>query len=809
MRTPFRFGPVLVGLALAGALVQTAHAAPPTPLRFDPPPLTTWKPVGCRNIPPANPVLGRRDAWHMLHSDGVNSDEVSIALAPVFEADWLAEPDVFAVAVPTFDDAGNLYFAPFLPHENVTMISLDPATGARRWAIPGTGAPVGAVAPMVLNDPAHPGEQIVYQTLKNRALAVRTDGTIVWDVPTGLPLTGVLREDAMPGANYHPALDAIVGLSGDGHVYMLARTTGAQLLNAPFSLPGEPSPAGAGVALPPALVTTVSNAVSAFINFPAGSDFVTFLGAVLGNNVEVSNSFAIDPVTSRLWIAATAPDAADGTIDGVSELGAYYGIDAVPNGPGYDLQIACSRYFTGGSASTPTLRQDGTRAYFGDNLGTLIAIDSSCNEVWSLPIGSQITGSVSLSSDNEEIYVSTQSDIIKVVDLGATAAIAWTADVTAYAPGAPGRENFNLLLAGVAANGVSFLGGAGPPPGALANIGIPLSVGYGVLDRDTGRIRYFADGLDESIAEMNVGPDGAYYNANSPIRRAFAHALFPNDTPQIQGGIRKFAPRRIDLLVRDAVCAGRDRAVNAAVHSATCPGSAAADVDQIDDLIAQARRVAPAGLERGDLTAAKWERIDGGLTTASGADLGTAASALGAACTLTAPCPPAPRVGCRTAARSKLLLRRPGRTPNVDTLAWSWTRGAATTTADFGEPTTTSDYGVCIYAGAPGSETLVYESGLPASTSWTPRPRGLRYADRTGGERGVRRVTLKSGAAGKSEIGVRATGTDYSASAFVGITTPVTAQLVELSSDGCFESVFGASAVQTKDDRVFKARTPS
>ncbi len=808
MRMPLRLGSVLAGVALSATLTGSAVAVPPIPLPFEPPRVTTWKPAGCRTVPTTNPVLGRRDGWHMVHSDGVNSDEVSIAVAPVFEADWLAEPSTFSVAVPTFDDAGNLYFAPFLPHENVTMISLDPTTGTRRWAIPGTGAPVGAVAPMVLNDPANPGEQIVYQALKNRALAVRTDGTIVWDVPTGLPLTGVLREDAMPGANYHPALDAIVGLSGDGHVYLVSRTTGAQLLNAPFSLPGEPSPAGAGLALPPALIASVSAAISTLINFPAGSDFVTFLGAVLGNNVEVSNSFAIDPVTSRLWIAATAPDAADGTVDGVSELGAYYGIDAVPSGGGYDLQIACARYFTGGSASTPTLRQDGTRAYFGDNLGTLIAVDSSCNEVWSLPIGSQITGSVSLSSDNEEIYVSTQSDIIKVIDQGASASVAWTADVTAYAPGAPDRSNFNLLLAGIAANGVTFLGGAGLPPGALANIGLPLSVGYGVLDRDTGRIRYFADGLDESIAEMNVGPDGAYYNANSPIRRAFARALFPTQTPQIQGGIRKFAPRRLDLLVRDGVCAARDRAVNAAVHSAVCPDSAAADVDQIDDLIAQARRSAPTALLRGDLTGAKWDRIDGALTTASGADLGTAATALGQACTLTAPCPPAPRPGCRSAERSKILLRRlPNRTPNGDALAWSWTRGAATTTADFGDPSASVDYAVCVYAGAPGDEALVYESGVPASSLWTSRPRGFRYADRRGGERGVRRVVLKSGAAGKSEVTVRANGAGYAATAFAGITAPVTAQLADLSSGTCFASVFGTSDVQTSDDRLFKART--
>ena len=79
--------------------------------------------------------------------------------------------------VPTFDDAGNLYFAPFLPHENVTMISLDPATGARRWAIPGTGAPVGrgGADGAERSRPSRRGDRL--PDALRRALAVRTDGT--------------------------------------------------------------------------------------------------------------------------------------------------------------------------------------------------------------------------------------------------------------------------------------------------------------------------------------------------------------------------------------------------------------------------------------------------------------------------------------------------------------------------------------------------------------------------------------------------------------------------------------------------------
>ena len=92
----------------------------------------------------------------------------------------------------------------------------------------------------------------------------------------------------------------------------------------------------------------------------------------------VSNSFAIDPFTNRLWVAATAPDAADGNVDGVSELGAYYGIDVVPSGFGYDLSIACSRYFAGGSPGEVggSFWRSGPYCYYADRVGPLSLDDS-------------------------------------------------------------------------------------------------------------------------------------------------------------------------------------------------------------------------------------------------------------------------------------------------------------------------------------------------------------------------------------------------------------------------------------------------
>src|SRR6185369_8197933 len=221
--------------------VLASAASAQTPKSFPPPGRTAWTPAGCRTPDPIASPLASRRAWRSLHSDEVNTDEVDVAYAPSFVSNWVAEPNTFNPTGPVFDDDGNLYFVPLFPYEDVVLISLDPATGARRWSIPRTtAAPVGSGSPLVLDDPEHPGEQIVYVGLYDRAFAVRTDGTIVWDVGTGLPgpPAGVF------GVNYHPGADAIVGLAGDGYLYALDRVTGTPVLTAPFQLPGQASPPG-------------------------------------------------------------------------------------------------------------------------------------------------------------------------------------------------------------------------------------------------------------------------------------------------------------------------------------------------------------------------------------------------------------------------------------------------------------------------------------------------------------------------------------------------------------------------------------
>jgi hypothetical protein len=503
---------------LAGAITSAAGPlAAQTAKVFPPPGRTTWTPVGCRVPDVEQPVLASRAAWRSLHSDEVNTDEVSIAYAPVFEADWLAEPLTWNPTGPVFDDVGNLYFVPFQPHEPVALVSLRAADGSRRWSIPNTtGAPAGAGTPLVLDDPDAAGDDVVYVGLYDRAFAVRPDGSVVWDAPTGLTGTPVV----VFGVNYHAGADAIVGLAQDGFIYALDWRTGAPVLNAPYQLPGAPAPPGPPLVVPAAVQACAESELALLADL-GGTSIATVIDILLGNRVEVANYFSIDPVAGRLWVAATAADAEDGVVDGVSQLGALYGLDLVPNGGGYDVVEACHRPFVGGSASTPALPRDGSRVYVGDNVGNLLAIDTSCNDIWTLPVGGQITGSVGVAADNREVYASTMTSIHRVIDQGTSASIAWTANPDVFDLAA-GQLTFNQNLVGIGANGIAFQAGAGIPFGTRP---LTITTGMGLLDRETGAVRYFAAGLDETVAVMSTGPDGALYIGNSPIRRLFTYCL--------------------------------------------------------------------------------------------------------------------------------------------------------------------------------------------------------------------------------------------------------------------------------------------
>jgi hypothetical protein len=124
-----------------------------------------------------------------------------------------------------------------------------------------------------------------------------------------------------------------------------------------------------------------------------------------------------------------------------------------------------------------------------------------------------------------------------------------------------------------------------------------------LLDRKTGKLRYFAEGREDSLAMSVVAPDGSLYVAHSPLRRAVGKAMYPELTADITGGIARFKPIRLDLLARDAICAAEARGANASsLDPATESTAINTDIRQIKVLIKQAGGAIPIAVSDDDMT---------------------------------------------------------------------------------------------------------------------------------------------------------------------------------------------------------------
>lgn len=599
-----RIMPILASLGFVLSFSSGCSPATDAPREFGVPERTNWAPSGPRVVGGYDyDVIPKPDAFRTMHGSTNNSDNVWIAAAPMFEFDWVSETDMYVPEGPTYDNEGNLYFSPVFPQEDVSLISLNGETGERRWAITGDGLNGGSGAPLVLNDPDNPGTQIIYHASYTGVMAIRTDGTIIWKSPTGLNVPEI-RPGERPQShsyafNYHPQQDALIGVTSDGKVFAFSRLTGKEV--APLiQLSGAPA-----ISELPAIPARVKNASDAltdevFGELPGGLSFYSAIVEVIfGGGDQVTNFFGIDPNSGRIYIAATAEDALDGTIDQKSEIGAIYMLDLINDGTGeLELSILGHITFPGGTGSTPTISEDGSRVYVSDNLGHVMVLDPDLNEIWRINVGEPLAASIAVSPDNGEIYVVTRNDVFKIVDNGDSGTLAWAANFDALGGYANVDFESNALTPTITANGIVVSIGGGRN---LLGNNIMLRVGMGLLDRDTGELRYFALGREESIAVTSVAPDGGFYTANSPVRRVSGRALFPNQTEEIIGGISRYRPIRLDIMARDAICAAATRTANAVSLGGEHVASIEEDIRQVEVLISQARTASATAILDGDM----------------------------------------------------------------------------------------------------------------------------------------------------------------------------------------------------------------
>jgi hypothetical protein len=273
-----------------------------------------------------------------------------------------------------------------------------------------------------------------------------------------------------------------------------------------------------------------------------------------------------------------------------------------------EFQVLNSKTFQGGTGSTPALSADGHRLYVSDNEGNVIALDSELGEVWRVDVGEPLVGSITVSSDNHELYAVTASDVIQLIDNGDHGSRAWTAELTGFDGYANVDVQANALTATVTANGVVIMIGGGK---SLLGKTLMLHMGMGLLDRKSGKLRYFAEGREDSLAMSVVAADGSIYVAHSPLRRAVGKAIYPELTQDVTGGIARFKPIRLDLLARDAICAAEARGANASnLNQVIDLDAINTDIRQIRTLIKQAEGALTKAVSDGDMTPEKADSLN-------------------------------------------------------------------------------------------------------------------------------------------------------------------------------------------------------
>ncbi len=173
-------------------------------------------------------------------------------------------------------------------------------------------------------------------------------------------------------------------------------------------------------------------------------------------------------------------------------------------------------------------------------------------------------------------------------------------------------------------------------------------------------------------------------------------------------------------------------------------------------------------------------------------------------------CGSTPLSGCRLPTQSDkaLLLLKEGSDDSKDKLIWKWLKGADTTLGQLGDPTTTTDYALCVYSGT--GETLIMEAKVPAAGTcgggpcWsTAGSTGFKYKSKPAVSDGIEKVLVKSGAAGKAKALVKGKGPGLNMPA-LPLLQPVRVQLINELNE-CAEAVYSGTPIHN-DTNQFKGK---
>lgn len=161
-------------------------------------------------------------------------------------------------------------------------------------------------------------------------------------------------------------------------------------------------------------------------------------------------------------------------------------------------------------------------------------------------------------------------------------------------------------------------------------------------------------------------------------------------------------------------------------------------------------------------------------------------------------CDPAPLPLCTPADRAGLaIVIQPPR------VAWRWNGDGLL--ADFGAPSSSTDYAFCLYDESGGPPSVAMRALMPAGAHWTQPPGRFLYADPYGTPEGLTRVLLTPLPSGRARINVKSKSANVAQPVLppLPLATPFRAQL-QTSTGECWEATYSSALF---NGRSFRARS--
>jgi hypothetical protein len=185
-------------------------------------------------------------------------------------------------------------------------------------------------------------------------------------------------------------------------------------------------------------------------------------------------------------------------------------------------------------------------------------------------------------------------------------------------------------------------------------------------------------------------------------------------------------------------------------------------------------------------------------------------------------CPARPSPGCHQAGPLKSTITIVDNAdPTKQLFKWKWKAATTDTTAvgEFGDPVNaTPTIGVCVYDASVNFQPLTQAQILPGGNCGTKpcwklvgkvtAPLGDKYANKAATPDGLTNATLKAGATGRAQVVLKGKGSLLHNPANLGLTLPVTAELVIRDGTGtsCWQTTY--SAAGTQSSTKFSAKGP-